>query len=451
MPTTASPLPPTPKEHWLFGSIYYLAKDPLHFLGENIPKYPHMFRVTSRFRQKIMVLTDPEHVKYILQDNNRNYIKSFGYEIIKLLLGNGLLTSEGEFWRRQRRLAQPAFHRERLAALADTMVACTDESIARLEQQVGKGPINITREMMALTLEVVARSLFSSDVKEAIGIVAKELEYVNEAAVRRINNPLRLPNWVPTPNNLAESKSINNLNKVVQDIIDKRRQDGQRYDDLLAMLMEAVDEETGETMSDLQLRDESMTIFLAGHETTAVALSWIWYLLDRNPEKAMKLREEVDTVLQGRKPTLEDLMRLPYARMVVDESMRLYPPAWIVGRRNVEDDEIGGYHVPAMTNIMVPVYFLHRDPRYWDEPSAFKPERFEKDKLKNMPRFAYMPFGGGPRLCIGNNFALMEMHLIVVMLVQRFRFVVDPSYKPQPDPLVTLRPKGGITARVEKA
>lgn len=442
-------LAPTPKEHWLLGSAYYMSRDPLNFLKKNIQAYNGVFRVTSPF-VKLMVVNEPEYIKYVLQDNNRNYHKSFGYKVLGLLLGNGLLTSEGEFWKKQRRLAQPAFHRERLALLVDTMVDCVKEADEHLAPHTNGETVDIAKEMMAATLNIVARSMFSSDVKEFIDIVGHEIEQANNFAINRINHPLTPPHWVPTPQNLRERRSIANLDKVMHAIIDGRRKTTERYDDLMAMLMEAVDEETGERMSDLQLRDEAMTIFLAGHETTAVGMSWLWYLLDKNPAEQQKLFDEVDTVLQGRTPTLEDLQHLPFTKLVVDESMRLYPPAWIIGRKNIEDDEIGGYHIPKGNNITIPVVTIHRDPRIWEDPDTFKPERFKKENLKDKHRYAYFPFGGGQRQCIGNNFALMEMQLLTAMLAQKYRFKLVPGFEPEMDLLITLRPKGGMLMTVEK-
>jgi cytochrome P450 len=446
---TTLPLPPAPKGHFLMGGLYHFASNPLKFLSENIPAHKGVFRVTTPLGLKIMVVSEPEYVKYILQDNNRNYTKSFGYQILKLLLGEGLLTSEGDFWRRQRRLAQPAFHREKLAALVNTMTSCTAESITRLEKQAGNGVINIASEMMALTLDIVAQALFSADVKDAISAVEHELSKVNESAMERIHNPMRLPQWVPTPANRRDMQSVKKLDAIVLGIIERRHKSMQEHSDLLGMLMSAVDEETGEKMSDLQLRDEVMTIFLAGHETTAVALSWLWYLLHINPDKALLLQQEIDTVLNGRVPTIEDIPNLQYTRQVIDETLRLYPPGWLVGRRTIDADEIGGYQVPALTNIVLPVYHIHHDARWWDAPEEFRPERFQKEKMKDMPRFAYLPFGGGPRLCIGNNFALMEMQIIVAMMVQRFHFRIPAGHVPQMDMLITLRPKNGMPVNVE--
>lgn len=449
MTTTSSklPLPPKVKGNWLFGSGLNFALDPIGFLDKNQKAQGGIYLVPSRAKN-IMVVQDPELVKYMLQDNNKNFVKSFGYDVLSMLLGKGLLTSEGDFWRKQRRMAQPAFHKERLNALVETMVKCTQDSIAELGKKRGQ-EVDISKEAMHLTLHIVAKSLFSSDVADVVDLVGHEIDVAQELAIERISNPFKLPIWIPTPGNLKEKQSIKRLDKVMMDIIEKRRNDPNKYDDLLQMLMDVKDEDTGEQMSDRQLRDECMTIFLAGHETTALALTWLWYLLDQNPTVIDNLRAEAEEVLQGRDPEVGDVMRLEYTRMVIEEVMRLYPPAWVIGRRNVAEDEIGGYQVPKGYNLLIPVYHIHRDPAIWENPEQFDPERFRKGKLKDKHRFAYFPFGGGPRLCIGNNFALMEMQVVVAMMVTRFRFKHVPTHQVELDPLITLRAKHGMMMTVD--
>ena len=442
-------LPPTPKEHWLFGSAYYFATDAIPFLIKNCPNYNGIFRVTSRFK-KVMIVHHPDYIKYVLQDNNRNYVKSFGYEVLKMLLGNGLLTSEGEFWKKQRRLIQPAFSRERLASLTKIMTDCVEELMNDLEKKCGKGSFNIQKEMMAFALNVVARSLFSSDVKDLISQVGDNMDVANEAAIDRIRDPFRLPPWVPTLKNVREKRAIQSLDKIIMKIIDDRRKTNVEREDLMGMLMAAQDEETGERMDDRQLRDEAMTLFLAGHETTALALTWLCYCLHKNPEVERKVFEEARQTLNGRIPGHGDFQKLDYTRQVIEEGMRLYPPAWMVGRKALEDDEIGGFRVPKGYNLLMPTFIVHRDPQWWDEPEKFKPERFEKEKVKDRHRFAYFPFGGGQRLCVGNNFAIMEMMLAVSMLIQKFHFRLADGFEPGIDPLITLRPKGGMMMEVEK-
>ncbi len=437
--------------HWLFGSGYIFAADPLKFFGEYIPKYDGIFRLRSpKFLEQIIVVSKPDYVKHILQDNNRNYQKSFGYQIMKLLVGNGLLTSEGDFWRRQRRLAQPAFHRERLAAFNNIMVDATNELLAKWEKLPEKTVVNVSKDMMELTLTIVCRALFSTDVNEAMDIVSREFGVANEKLIDRITNPLRIPIWLPTLGNMQERNAYKAIHQVVEKIIDKRRNSHEKYDDLLAMLMEAKDEDTEEVMNNIQLRDEVVTIFLAGHETTAVALSWLFHCVEENSEVEEKILKEAREVLNGRDPALEDLRQFDYARMVVEETMRLYPPAWIIGRRALEDDEIDGFKIPKGINTLIPVYNIHRDERYWEEPEKFIPERFSKEKSKSYHKFVYFPFGGGPRLCIGNNFALMEMQIAVPMIVRKFRLRKPEGFQFKQDPLITMRPEPDMQMEISK-
>lgn len=442
---TNKPIPKNHKEHWLLGGFYFLIQDPTNYIFENMRRQEGIFRITSRFA-KAVVIYKPEYVKYVLQDNNKNYTKSRAYKILlPRLLGSGLLNSEGEFWRKQRRMAQPAFHRERLNKMLDTMVACTEDTIRELNQVKPGEPINMAKEMMTLTLSVVAKAMFGSDIpKETLLKVGQELDKANLHAIHKMKHPISLPEWIPTPRNLEQNRTIDSLYEILDSIIEERRNSTEHFDDLLQMLMEAKDEETGEQMTDEQLRFECMTIFLAGHETTALAMSWLWMLLYENPDKKAKLLEEVEQVLGDRTPTLEDLRQLTYTRMCIDETMRLYPPAWAIGRRSIEADVIGGHFIEPMTNVVMPVYCIHRDPNLWENPNDFIPERFDKDQMKGADKFAYFPFGGGPRLCIGNNFALMEMQIIVAMLVKRFNFSLLPGDKIKADTLLTLRPHGGI-------
>lgn len=441
------PLPKVPSNN-IIGSVLDLMRDPVGFLEVNMEKYDGAYRLGSIFK-KVAVIDKPEYVKHILQDNNKNYTKSFGYEVLGLLLGNGLLTSEGDFWRKQRRLAQPAFHRDKLALLVDTMVSCTEDLCKEMDKHEGK-EVDLSKQMMSVTLNIVAKAMFSSDIKDLVQTVGHEIDVANELAVARINNPFKLPVWVPTPGNLKEQRSIKVLDDIMIGIIERRRASGEKHDDLLQMLMDVQDEDTGEQMTDRQLRDECMTIFLAGHETTALALSWGWYVLDQNPKELEKLFNEVDTVLEGRTPTLSDLPNLPYTKMLVDEILRMYPPAWVIGRRPIEDDVVGDHLIKADTNILMPVYHIQHNKEIWGDPEVLRPERFSKEEMKDKHRYAYFPFGGGPRLCIGNNFALMEMQLIIAMLAQRYRFKLRENYKPELDPLITLRAKGGMPMTVTR-
>ncbi len=443
-------IPPSPsKKHWLLGNMYYLIYWPIQFLEENSVSMKGIYHVTSRFINMIVV-DDPEYIKYILQDNNKNYLKWFNNDVLQLILGKGLLTSEGDFWRRQRRLSQPAFHKERIALMTKTMNDCIADLVTRLEQYDEKDTVDISKEMMAVTLRIVSGAMFSSNVEDAITIVGHEIEVLNQMAIDRFSNPLRLPISIPTPKNLEERRSVAKLDAVLKPIIQGRRKSTEHYDDLLSMLMETKDEDTGEQMSDQQLRDETITIFLAGHETTSIALTWLWFLLDKNPAEAQKLYDEIDTVLQGRTPQMQDIAQLVYTRQVIDETLRLYPPAWVIGRTNIEPDQIGGYFIPKNYVLLIPVYTVHHNPAIWPEPYKFNPDRFKKETIKDKHRFAYFPFGGGPRQCIGNNFALTEMTLVIASLLQKFRFKLAEGFEPELTPQVTLRMKGGMKVHIQK-
>lgn len=439
---------PVAKGHWLLGNLREMNKDVLGMVNKLRPELGDIFYVNV-FIIKLLIITKPDYIRYVLQENNKNYIKSFGYEVLKIFLGNGLLTSEGEFWRKQRRLAQPAFHREKLTEITKQMSHYSAQLADKLQVAKDEGKeIEITEWMNAVTLEIVAGALFSSDVSNDIDTVRKSITIANEFGINRIKQPIKLPVWFPEPSMIKFKNASRNLDKVIYRFIESRRKEKEKPNDLLTMLMEAVDEETGERMSDLQLRDECMTIFLAGHETTSLALSWFWMLMEEHPEEEKKLHEELKNVLNGRVPEFSDIPKLKYTKQLIEEAMRLYPPVWTVGRRPLQDDFIDGYPVKAGQNILMMVYHVHRHPDYWDEPEKFKPERFSDENAKNIKKFAYFPFGGGPRLCIGNSFAMMEMQIIIATLAQRFKFRRTEKSEIIKDPLITMRPKNGIKMRV---
>jgi cytochrome P450 len=305
--------------------------------------------------------------------------------------------------------------------------------------------------MSEVTMKIVARALFSVDVSGDIGTISTHLARLNSFATKRIQSPIKLPLWLPVPRSFRFRHSSKSINDVIYRIIEGRRGHAQAHDDLLAMLMEAQDEDTGAQMDNLQLRDEVMTIFVAGHETTALTMTWIWALLALHPAANARLQAELQEVLAGRACQMEDVPRLAYTKQVIDEALRLYPPAWVVGRRPHQDDQLGDFYVPKGCNVIMFTYGVHRHPDYWDRPDDFWPERWETDRVKNMPKFAYFPFGGGPRICIGNNFALMEMTILLATLAQRFQFQLPGNAMPKMEPLITLRPVGNVGMRFVKA
>lgn len=399
-------------------------------------------------------LIHPDHVQHVLQERNRNYVKGPIIARTKVLIGEGLFTSEGDFWRRQRRLAQPAFHRTRIAAFADMMTACGRDMLDGWAGAAASGTsFDLASEMGRVTLRVVGKALFSLDLQGEAALVGDALVEALDFVTHRAFNLFVPPMWVPTARIRRFRRALAVLDDMVLHIVhERRRASDPNATDLLGMLVAARDEETGEGMTDRQLRDEVMTFVLAGHETTAVALAWIWYLLARHPAVEHHLRDEVTTALGGRAPTLDDLPGLRYARMVVEESMRLYPPVWAYGRQALEEDQVGGYRIAAGTPLSVIPWLTHRHPDFWPDPGRFDPERFAPERTATRHRFAYLPFSGGPRLCIGNEFALMEAVLLLAMTVQRYHVALaDPERPIEPDVKVTLRPRGGMPVRIRAA
>ncbi len=431
---------------WLFFvSLLQMGRDPLDFIQTNREKYGDIFRINLPIGN-LVVVTSPAYAQHVLQEKNRNYQKSFAYDILKIFLGNGLLTSEGDFWRKQRRLAQPAFHRERLAEIVQTMSELAGEMADEWKEIKKEGkPFDITIQMNRITLDIVSKALFGADVRSDLELVRNAITVANEFAIARIRYlTKRIPLWIPTKENKEFKKAAKALDDLLYSIIDNRIANPIERHDLLAMLMEAKDEDTGEGMSHKQLRDESMTLFIAGHETSALALSWAWYMLATHPEVMAKLKEELKEVLNGKLPGFADIPKLTYTRQIVDETLRMFPPAYIIGRRPIDTDELAGNVINKNTNVLVAVYDIHHNPELWDEPEKFKPERFAPENAKKIPKYAYFPFGGGPRLCIGNNFALMEMQIVLATLAQRFDFTLVSPQKPEFDPLITLRSKTSI-------
>jgi cytochrome P450 len=430
--------PPGPKGHLIRENLPEYAKDPLGFLESCAREYGDVVRL--RFMgQTFYLLSHPDLIEYVLVTNSRNFTKSRLLRNNRRLLGDGLLTSQGEFWRRQRRLAQPAFHRRRIVAYGEVMASYTER---RLEGWRDEQTIDVHQEMMRLTLEIVAKTLFNADVATEAKDVGEAMEVAlkNFSSQRRV---IRIPNSIPTPQNVRFERAARRLDEIVRRIIEERRTSEEDRGDLLSMLMLAEDED-GNRMTDKQLRDEVMTLFLAGHETTANALAWTFYLVARHPEEQDKLAKELGNALNGRTPTVSDLTNLSYAERAIKESMRLYPPAWTMGREALTDCEVDGYRMPAGTTALMSQWVMHRDPRYYDEPDRFDPDRWTQQLEKRLPRFAYFPFGGGPRQCIGMGFALTEARLILATIARRFRMKLVSGQRVQPYTSITLRPKDRI-------
>ncbi len=434
-----------PPRYGLFEFLRRLREDQLSVLG---PEVFGRSMVCNRFLfLDSIFLNKPEYIEHVLLTNHRNYTKSlFLRRVLGPLLGEGLLISEGEFWRRQRRIAAPAFHQKRIAEFVATMASST---AAVLEQwQARREPFDITAEMMALTLDIIARTMFSTDVRAEVETVRHLMDVV--VAMRpSMLDLIGLPEWLPRPQPRSYRRAIAAFDVMVARLVAERRAEGGDRGDLLSMLLAARDPETGEAMSDKQLRDEILTIFLAGHETTANALSWTWYLLAQHPEAEARLHKEVDGVLGDRLPGFADLAELKWPRMVFEEAMRLYPPAHTISRTAIGEDRIGGVRVPPGATVTISIYVTHRNPHLWPEPERFDPERFAPEAVARRHRFAYLPFGGGPRICIGNGFAMAEAQIIIAAIAQRYRLKLVPEHKVEPIGLVTLRAKNGIHMTLE--
>jgi cytochrome P450 len=448
------PLPPlvTSPRHWLFGAAYYAQRAPLEWIPRWAGEHGDIYRLKSPFGQATVV-TAPELARQVLVDQYARYQqKSRSYSVLRILMGNGLVTSEGEFWRGQRKLVQPAFHRRRLDGLFSMMVKRTSDCVARLDTAASANQaVDLAPLLSQLTLDIIARAMFSSDVQGAAADVSRHIATLNEYALHMLRHPwlFLLPRRFPTPFNHAQFHSLQSLNQIVQGIIRARRREAQSHDDLLSMLLSACEEGTGRGMTDEQLRDEVMTIFVAGHETTANAMAWLLYLLSQHPAIEEQLLAEIEARWPEGGLTTENIHGFIYVRQVIEESLRVYPTIWSIGRRCTEQDQLGGYDIPVGMNVVVPIFHYHWDERFWTEPTKFDPARFAPERRPAADSMTYFPFGAGPRSCIGNHFALQELMIMTVLFCRQFRFRVEPGFKVEPDPLITLRPKHGLTMRVQ--
>ena len=391
-------------------------------------------------------VADPDLAHEILVKRTDEFHKGIIKEVLQPFLGDGLLTSEGDFWKRQRKLAQPAFHARRIASYAGVMVEYT----RRLLNGWRDGETRwIDREMMKLTLGIVSKTLFDADVSAEADRVGELMNSILDATNERLTAVIRLPEYIPTPRRMQVKRITAELDAIIQRIVDERRRAGEDKGDLLSMLLTALDDD-GSGMSDKQLRDELMTLFLAGHETTANTLIWALVLLAQHPAALTALHAEIESVLGSRDATFEDLPNLPYSEQVIKETLRLFPTAPGVSRSPTHDLELGGYTVPKDAFMQISIYAMHHSNRYWQEPEAFRPERFAPEAEKLIPHYAYLPFGGGPRICIGNQFAMMEARLALITLVQHADLSLDPAHPPVAEQMFTLRPRGGVKMVVRK-
>jgi cytochrome P450 len=440
---------PGPKGRPVVGSLPELRRQgQLPFFLEQWQRYGDTVRVRLGPYLMHMVI-DPDDVHRVLVANNRNYEKGVGYRKLKLALGGGLFVSEGELWQRQRRLMQPPFTARGVTEFADTMTACTVQMLDRWHDRPVGDVLDINQEMARLAMDIIATTMFDFRVGEEAFEAANAFRFVLEFMALRSITLVDVPLFVPTSSNRRFRQAMQILDAFTHRMIDERRNQATAPRDLLSMLLHARDDETGQGMSERQLRDEVITIFFAGHETTAQSLTWTMYLLSQNPDAERRLHEEVDHVLEGRLPTVDDLSRLPYTRMVVEESMRLYPPIVFFARDAIDDDRLGGYDVPAGSMIMLAQYITQRHPKYWEEPQRFDPERFSAERSADRPQYAWFPFGGGPRTCLGDKFAMLEMQLVLATIVGRYRLRLVPGHPVEPIAVGTLRPRYGMPMTLE--
>ncbi|HEX8153757.1 MAG TPA: cytochrome P450, partial [Thermoanaerobaculia bacterium] len=430
--------PPGPR-NWLPGrNVRAMQRDALGFLQRLHSEYGD----AASFRMgplRVYSFAHPDQVRDVLVNQGRAFLKGMVLQRTKIVLGEGLLTSEGELHRRQRRLAQPAFHRDRIQHYGEEMVTL---AVRARERWRDGQELDAAHEMMRLTLAVVAKTLFDADVDDEADEIGAALTDIMEM-FPLLMNPF-FTEWLrklPIPRIRRFERALKRLDRVIYQMIEERRRGGEDRGDLLSMLLLAQDEEGSGGMTDLQVRDEAMTIFLAGHETTANALAWTWYLLAQYPEVEARLHRELDEVLRGRLPSPADYPRLPFTEMVFAEGMRLYPPAWGIGRFAQNDAQIGAWKVPKRSLVLVSQWVTHRDPRWWNEPERFDPTRFAPELKAARPKMAYFPFGGGTRICIGEGFAWMEGVLLIATLARRWRLRLVPDHPVDLQPVITLRPK----------
>jgi cytochrome P450 len=442
---TATRVPPGPRGLLLIGNALQAWRDPFGFLERCARDHGDVVRV--RFGTLVAYMVNhPRDIEYVLRTNHRNFIKDKGTRMLTTMLGEGLLTSEGDLWRRQRRLAQPAFQLDQIQRYGEVMVSST---LRMLEGWRPGQTRDVHQDMMRLTLEVVGRTLFGTGVDAA---VAEQVDRAMKVVMEHYASPLMWYDWaqrLPTPGNLRFRRAVRQLRGLMSALIRRRRESDEDPGDLLSRLLAARDED-GSRMTDRQLMDELATLLLAGHETTALALSYTFYLLSQHPEVDARLAAELEEVLGGRAPTAADVSRLRYTEWVIKESMRLYPPAYGIGREALADCEIGGYLLPKGAQLSLLQWIVHRDPRWFDEPLTFRPDRWDNDLAKRLPRCAYFPFGDGPRICIGNHFAMMEAVLILAAVARRFRLVLVPGQTLELLPSITLRPRRGIRMTVHE-
>jgi cytochrome P450 len=424
-------------------------RDRLAMMTGAVDRYGDAARIPVGHKT-LYVFNDPAHAKHVLADNAANYRKGIGLVHARRALGDGLLTSEGALWREQRTIIQPAFQSRRIAQQAGAVAAEGGALVDRLRARIGTGPVQLVDELTALTLGVLGRTLLDADL-HAFADIGADFGAVQDQAMFELATLSAVPMWIPLPHQLRFRRARQRLQRVVEQLVAERRGRGDTSDDVLSRLIASTGRERDPRVGQARLRDELVTLLLAGHETTASTLSWTLHLLDRHPAVWRRVHEEAIGALGDRPPEYEDLHRLPYTTMVIQEAMRMYPPVWLLPRIATEEDEVGGYRVPAGADVLISPYTLHRHPRFWAEPDRFDPDRFAAEASASRPRYAYIPFGAGPRFCVGNNLGMLEAVLVLAMLCRDLRLAGVPGRPVVAEPMLSLRIRGGLPVTVHRA
>jgi cytochrome P450 len=442
--------PPGPPRSATFAMLRQLLGDRLGLMSNAAAGYGDAVLMAIG-PKRLYFFNHPDHARYVLAENSANYHKGIGLAQAKRALGDGLLTSEGELWRTQRKAVQPAFQAKRISRQAATIAEESAKLVDRLRGHIGSGPLNISGEVTDLSLGVLGRSLLDCDLSGFTSL-GKDFEHVQDQAMFEMVTLGMVPTWLPLPKQIRFRRGRRNLERVIDTLIAERdATPSAAGDDALTKLIESTRAEPNTARGQQRMRDELITLLLAGHETTASTLSWALYLIDRHPEVRERLHEEAVRVLGDRRPAYEDLRGLVYTSMVIEESMRLYPPVWMLSRIAQENDVIGGYRIPSGADVLICPYTLHRHPGYWPEPDKFDPERFNPATSHQRPRYAYIPFGAGPRFCVGNHLGMMEAVFTLAMISRELRLTAAPGSRAEPEAMLSLRIRGGLTMSVHDA
>ncbi|HEX5113738.1 MAG TPA: cytochrome P450 [Pseudonocardiaceae bacterium] len=448
-PGTTGRTPPGPPRSATLGLLRKLAGDRLGLMTEARDTYGDAVRVVIG-PKTLYIFNHPDYAKHVLADNSGNYHKGIGYVEAKKALGDGLLTSEGELWRKQRRTIQPVFQHKRVAAQAGIIADEAARLTKRLRGHIDGPPVDVLHELTGLTLGVLGQALLDADLS-AFASVGHSFEHVQDQAMFEMETMGMVPLWLPLPKQRRFHRAKKDLARIVDVLVAQRQAEPTDGDDVLTRLIESTRAEADPKVGEQRMRDELVTLLLAGHETTASTLGWALHLLSGHAEVAARLRAEVLEVVGDRAPGYADLEKLTYTSMVLSETMRLYPPVWILTRNAQGDDKIGGYHVPAGSDVLICPYTLHRHPAFWDEPDRFDPDRFDPTRTVSRPRYAYIPFGAGPRFCVGNHLGLLEATLVLVTLIRELDLTTVPGYDVVPEPMLSLRVRGGLPMTVQEA